>query len=64
MSAKGVATLTIEPRPLAARLRIRKGQVLRFTGFDGEPQVFHVTYVSMPDAQGRCEVRCKSTDQP
>lgn len=51
------ATLTIEPRPLAERLRIRKGHIFRLTGFDGVPQDFEVTYVSMPDSAGRCEVR-------
>lgn len=50
------ATLTIEPRPLAERLRIRRGAVLRLTEPSGV-QDFRVTYVGMPDALGRCDVR-------
>jgi nitric oxide synthase oxygenase domain/subunit len=46
-------TVTIEVDPPAERLRF-KGQLMRYTAYDGQVSDYRVTKVSMPDEFGRC----------
>ena len=48
-------TIDVHERP-ADRLRIRKGETVTITAWDGSVKTYRVTKVSMPDSLGRCSV--------
>lgn len=60
MEQTGEVTLQYERDHFAERLRVRRGQTVRVTGYDGTPTNYRVTRVGMPDADGNVKVAVTS----